>query len=101
MSHLGDLVIHGQISTSGLGGGSTAGGGGIFSGRSISSEVIHHVSVKLLNSLGLSTARIATTTAGGALSTALGVLIVSVLGLVVLGLGGSGGLGASLLTMME
>lgn len=86
-------------------GGSTVHGGSVLGWRSIGSEVIHHISVELLNGLGLSTARVATTTAGGALATALGIVIVSLIGLgvglVVLGLGGCGGLGASLLTMEE
>lgn len=97
MRCLGDLISHADVLASvGLGSGAV-GGRGAFSRRSISGEIVNHLSIKLLNSLGLSTTGVATTRASGPLTAASSLL--SGCGLVLLGLRGGGRLGTSLLTV--
>lgn len=96
MNRLGDLVGHADV----LGGvglrSSAIDGGSALSRGSIVVEVVNHLGIKLLNCLGLSTAGVAAARTSSALSTA-GSLVSSGF-VVLLGLGSSGGLGASLVT---
>lgn len=99
MCRLGDLIVHADVLVAvGLGG--VAGDGGSVSWGSIGGEVVNHFGIELLDSLGLATARVATT--GSTLSTAGSLLGGSGVLVVLLGLGGgSGGLRAGLLTVEE
>ena len=97
MNRLGDLIGHADILAGTSLGDSAVDGSSTFSRGSIGVEVVNHLSVELLDSLGLSTTSVATTGASRALSAAAS--LVSSSGLVFLGLGGSGRLGPSLVTV--
>ena len=74
--------------------------GSSLGGRCVGSKVVNHLSVELLNGLGLSAAGVTTASTGGAVATARTLFgSSSVLG-VLLGLGrGGSGLGTRLLTV--
>lgn len=98
MSCLGDLVGHADVLAGASLGNSAIDGCSAVGRGGIAGEVVNHLSIKLLNSLGLSTAGVAATRASRALSAAVS-LVGGGLGF--LGLGGSGGLGPSLVTVNE
>lgn len=98
MNCLGDLISHADVLVGAGLWDIAVDGSSAFSRGRIVGEVVDHLSIKLLDSLRLSTASVAAT---GARALSAAASLVSSSLLVVLGLGGSGRLGLSLLTVNE